>query len=153
MQDEIDWNILLAEILKDMHTIIEETGSEIRCNKLPVVTGHHSRLKSLFQNLLSKAIKFSKPDSHPSVTITAKDKGKEWLFKVKDNGIGIEEIYNEKIFKIFQRFHSRKEYQGTGIGPAHCKRIIDLSGGQIWVKSEVDKGSSFYFTLPKTVVL
>jgi PAS domain S-box-containing protein len=152
-QSEVDCNVLLSEILKDMQVVIEETGADIKAETLPVVTGQYSRLKSLFQNLISNAIKFRKPGEPPQIGITVKDHGKEWLFEIKDNGIGIEKAYYEKIFKIFQRLHSRKDYQGTGIGLAHCKKIVDLRGGQIWVESEFGKGSSFFFTLPKNSII
>lgn len=152
-QHEVDCNIVLSEIRKDMEAIIEETQAQIISDKLPVITGHYSRLKSLFQNLISNAIKFRKPGEQPVVEVRVKDKGKHWLFEIRDNGIGIEKAYYDKIFKIFQRLHSRKEYQGTGIGLAHCKKIVDLRGGQIWVESEFGKGSSFYFTLPKNSII
>ncbi len=151
--NDIDCNALIGEILKDMHVIIEETDAKIEVEDLPVVKGQYSRMKSLFQNLINNAIKFRKPDVLPLIHISVKDQGKEWLFEIKDNGIGIEETYYDKIFKIFQRLHSRKEYQGTGIGLAHCKKIVDLRGGQIWVESEYGKGSSFYFTIPKNIIL
>jgi PAS domain S-box-containing protein len=152
-QQQIDCNALLSEIIKDMQIVIEETHAKIKVDSLPLVMGQYSRLKSLFQNLISNAIKFRKPDEPPQVDIRVKDRRTEWLFEIKDNGIGIEKNYYDKIFKIFQRLHSRKEYQGTGIGLAHCKKIVDLRGGQIWVESEFGKGSSFFFTLPKNSLI
>ena len=146
---QIDCNILLQEILKDMTTIIEESGAAINSEKLPVIKGH-TYLKSLFQNLLINAIKFRKSDTRPIINITVQDKNTEWLFAIKDNGIGIEKEYHNRIFLIFQRLHTRAEYQGTGIGLAHCKKIIELHGGKLWLESELGKGSTFYFTIPKT---
>ncbi len=145
----IDTDKLLKEILIDMSAGIKESGTEIHVQKLPVVQGY-TYLKSVFQNLISNAIKFKDKERQPVVTISAKDNGKEFQFSVQDNGIGIEEIYYERIFLIFQRLHTRAEYEGTGIGLAHCKKIIELHGGKIWVESDIGKGSTFYFTLPKT---
>jgi len=150
---EVDLNVLVDEILKDIEKTITENNAVIKFEKLPVLTGYFSRLKSLFQNLISNAIKFRKSDVAPIVIITAKDMDKDWLFEIKDNGIGIEKDYFEKIFKLFQRLHAKKEYGGTGIGLAHCKKIVELRGGKIWVESEFGKGSSFFFTLPKKIVI
>lgn len=147
---EIDSAELLRDVLKDMEVTIAENNASILLGDLPVIRGNPSGMRSLFQNLISNAVKFRNPAIHPVITITAKDMEKEWQFEVKDNGIGMEQIYFEKIFKLFQRLHARTEYQGTGIGLAHCKKIIDLRGGKIWVESELEKGSSFYFTIPKT---
>lgn len=152
-QIEIDCNVLLSEVMKDMEKAITENNAIIQFETLPVITGYFSRFKSLFQNLISNGIKFKRKGIDPIIKITAKDTGKEWLFEVKDNGIGMEKIYYDKIFMIFQRLHSRSEYQGTGIGLAHCKKIIDLRGGKIWVESEINQGSSFYFTVPKTIII
>jgi light-regulated signal transduction histidine kinase (bacteriophytochrome) len=148
---QIDCNILLQEILKDMTTIIEESGAAINSEKLPVIKGY-TYLKSLFQNLIINAIKFRKSDTRPIINISVQDKNTEWLFAIKDNGIGIEKEYHNRIFLIFQRLHTRAEYQGTGIGLAHCKKIIELHGGKLWLESELGKGSTFYFTIPKTIM-
>jgi chemotaxis family two-component system sensor kinase Cph1 len=145
----IDCNTLLKEVLKDMSASIEESKAIVRVDRLPVVEGFVSGLKSLFQNLISNAIKFKKGEEFPVIDITVQSGAKEWTFAVKDNGIGIDEKYNSKLFVIFQRLHSRKEYPGTGIGLAQCKKIIELHGGRIWVESALEKGSTFYFTLPK----
>lgn len=150
---DVDCNSLILDIMQDMDAIITQTSTTIQLGHLPVITGHASRLKSLFQNLISNAIKFRKKDVDPVISISAKDTCKEWLFAVKDNGIGIEKVYYDKIFKLFQRLHGRKEYQGTGIGLAHCKKIVDLRGGRIWVESELGEGSTFYLALPKTFII
>ncbi|MES2565575.1 MAG: PAS domain S-box protein [Bacteroidota bacterium] len=150
---DINLNELVNEILKDLNNTITENHAQLDIGTLPIISGYATRIKSLFQNLIINAIKFKKPDVSPVVKITATDLGKEWRFEITDNGIGIEEIYHDKIFKLFQRLHTRKEYKGTGIGLAHCKKIVDLAGGKIWVESELGKGSMFCFLLPKKIVL
>jgi PAS domain S-box-containing protein len=147
-KEQIDCNKLVDEVLTDLSTDIKESGAEIHAQKLPVINGY-VYLKSVFQNLISNAIKFQIAGSHPVITISVADKGKEHLFSVKDNGIGIEEIYHERIFLIFQRLHTRSEYDGTGIGLSQCQKTIELHGGKIWVESELGKGSTFNFTIPK----
>jgi signal transduction histidine kinase/CHASE3 domain sensor protein len=145
----INCNELVSEVLTDMAANIKESGAEIHVEKLPVVNGV-VYLKSLFQNLISNAIKFQRERAHPVISISATDKGKEFLFSIKDNGIGIEKAYHERIFLIFQRLHTRTEYAGTGIGLSQCKKAVELHGGKIWVESEPGKGSTFKFTIPKT---
>ncbi len=145
----IDCDKVINEILGDMSASIEESHAEILKEKLPVVNGY-IYLKSLFQNLISNAIKFRKEGMHPVITISATDMGREFLFSIKDNGIGVEKMYYEKIFTIFQRLHSREKYKGSGIGLSISKKIVELHGGKIWVESEPDNGSTFYFTIPKT---
>jgi light-regulated signal transduction histidine kinase (bacteriophytochrome) len=106
-------------------------------------------LVQLFQNLVGNAIKFRSKERPPQIHIGMTDAGDFWQFSVQDNGIGIEPQYYERVFQVFQRLHTRREYQGTGIGLAICKKIIERHGGQIWVESQVGQGSTFYFTFPK----
>ncbi len=145
----MDCNALMQEVLENMSTSIKESSAEIRIKPLPVLNGF-SELKMVFQNLISNAIKFRKPDTPVIITVSARASEKEWLFSIKDNGIGIEDAYHERIFAIFRKLHSRKLYEGTGIGLAHCKKIIDFHGGKIWVESQLGHGSTFYFTIPIT---
>ncbi|MGK0365317.1 MAG: light-regulated signal transduction histidine kinase (bacteriophytochrome), partial [Saprospiraceae bacterium] len=106
-------------------------------------------LNQLFQNLLSNAIKFRKLDVDPIVLVRHEEKEEEHIFSVADNGIGIPEEFQERIFVIFQRLHSRTKYEGTGIGLAICQKIAQKLGGSIWLESEEGEGSTFYFSLPK----
>ena len=102
----------------------------------------------MFQNLITNAIKFQKKDTAPLVKISAQQENGHWKFSFTDNGIGIEDQYTEMIFTLFQRLHLKSEYEGTGIGLAHCRKIVHLHGGQIWVDSHPNEGSTFYFTIP-----
>ncbi|MGZ4035178.1 MAG: sensor histidine kinase, partial [Bacteroidia bacterium] len=148
----IDCNKLLQTVLRDLSVAIKESNSKIKVEKLPVIIGYPTEMKSLFQNLISNAIKFRKPDKDTIVTVTAQAKDNDWLFAVKDNGIGMDKKYHNRIFTIFQRLHTQKEYPGTGIGLAQSKKIVELHKGKIWVESEPGQGSTFYFTIPKTPV-
>jgi light-regulated signal transduction histidine kinase (bacteriophytochrome) len=101
----------------------------------------------LFQNLIVNALKFQKPGQNPLIQISAKKEGEFWQFAIADNGIGIEEENKDRIFTIFQRLHKRADYEGTGIGLAHCRKIVELHWGKIWVESKQNEGSVFYFTI------
>ncbi len=147
---KIDCNKILGEVLHDMEALTKEANAEIIAGKLPVMNGY-AEIRSVFQNLISNAVKFRKSDTPMVIRIHSLMGNNEWLFAVQDNGIGINQIYYERIFTIFQRLHSRKEYAGTGIGLAHCKKIVELHGGKIWVESEPGRGSTFYFTIPKII--
>jgi PAS domain S-box-containing protein len=142
-----DSHAALGEALGNLATAIEENLAIVTNDDLPVVSADATQLQQVFQNLIGNAIKFRGKDS-PHVHVTALREGGEWLFSVKDNGIGIDAQHAERLFVIFQRLHTRQEYPGTGIGLAVCKRIVERHGGRIWFESEPGKGSIFYFTLP-----
>jgi PAS domain S-box-containing protein len=133
--------------LKNLSAAMEETQTRVECDTLPVVSGDLLQLSLLFQNLIGNAIKFRGPMS-PSIHIGAERNGTGWTISVRDNGIGIDPQYFDRIFVIFQRLHTRKEYPGTGMGLALCKKIVERHGGRIWVESEFGKGTTFYFVLP-----
>ncbi|MFC5684102.1 sensor histidine kinase [Flavobacterium sp. MAHUQ-51] len=146
---EIDCNKIISDVLIDMNFLIKDKKATITIDKLPQVQGYGTELRLLFQNLIGNALKYVKTDITPSIHISVKNQEKNWTFSIRDNGIGIDKNYQEKIFQIFKRLHNRNEYEGTGIGLAHCKKIVELHGGIIWVESEGNNGSTFYFTIPK----
>ncbi|WP_339700820.1 PAS domain-containing protein [uncultured Roseivirga sp.] len=145
---QVDCNNIIEQVKNDLSAQLTEKKAILKIEKLPQIKGHEHELRSLFQNLISNAIKFCKPDTNPEISISANRIKKQWVFAVKDNGIGIEENYKEKIFSIFQRLHSQDLYEGTGIGLARCLKIVELHGGKIWVESTANEGSTFYFSIP-----
>ncbi|WP_127128177.1 sensor histidine kinase [Pseudoflavitalea rhizosphaerae] len=142
-----DCNILLHEVLADMDNNIKENKAKIHTDTLPVLYTFPTELKLLFQNLISNAIKFRKRGEQPEISITVTRIPGFWKFAVSDNGIGIDQQHRDRIFVIFQRLHNKKDYEGSGIGLAHCKKIVELHGGEIWVESMPGIGSTFYFTI------
>jgi light-regulated signal transduction histidine kinase (bacteriophytochrome) len=137
-------------VCENLRAAIEETGARVTQDPLPVVLGSESQILQLFQNLMGNAIKFTPRGAVPEIHVGARREKNEWLFSVRDNGIGIDPRYQEKVFQIFQRLQSREEYPGTGIGLAICRKIVERHGGRIWVESQADRGSTFFFTLPET---
>jgi PAS domain S-box len=145
--EQVDCNLMLEEVLVDLNKVIRENKARITAGDLPVVTGYPTELKLLFQNLISNSIKFQKPGIAPVIEISSKKENGHWHFAFSDNGIGIDKQYQQRIFVIFQRLHNRSVYEGSGIGLAHCKKIVELHGGRIWVESNAGEGSTFHFTL------
>jgi two-component system, chemotaxis family, sensor kinase Cph1 len=147
---KIDTNALVESITVDLANVINRTEATIKINNLPIITGTEFEIRLLFQNLISNSIKFMKAGKKPSIEINCKKISHKgvYQFAVKDNGIGIADKHKDRIFSIFQRLHSRDEYEGTGIGLAHCKKIIEAHEGEIWLESILDKGTTFYFTIP-----
>ncbi|MDE2388852.1 MAG: PAS domain-containing protein, partial [Betaproteobacteria bacterium] len=146
--NEIDCEQLLSNVLTDLSVVISECKATVTHDKLPVVNGIRFQFIQLFTNLINNALKFRR-NHPPQIHIGVEENSHEWIFSVTDNGIGIEEQYLERIFRVFQRLHSRREYAGTGIGLAICKKVVEHHGGKIWVKSMPNVGSSFYFTVPR----
>lgn len=145
--ESIDCENVLKQVLINLQPAINESETEIINEGLPVVMADKTQMGQLFQNLIANAIKF-RGDLKPIIKISAKAEGEFWHFCVSDNGIGIEKDQYKRIFLMFQRLHTRKEFPGTGIGLALCKKIVERHGGQIWVESEFEKGTSFCFTIP-----
>ena len=145
-----DCNQVLLNALANLQARIEETNAQVTYDDMPTVIGDAVQLGQVFQNLISNAIKFHKPNAHPLVHVGVEADENQWVFSVQDDGIGIEPAYLDRIFVIFQRLHSRSEYEGTGIGLSICKRIVERHGGHIWVESELGAGATFFFTLPAT---
>ena len=141
VSDALEWALL------NLGSAIEESGATITYDGLPAVSGDRTQLGQLLQNLIGNAIKFRGKDP-PEIRIEAERRAKEWLFLVHDNGLGIEPDYSDRVFQIFQRLHPADEYEGTGIGLAVCKRIVERHGGHIWLESTPGEGSTFYFSLP-----
>lgn len=146
-----DTKEVLENTLSNLYATINESHAQITHENLPEIMADKRQMIQLFQNLIGNAIKFKKPGTHPEIHVKArKDENKrEYIFSVADNGIGIEKQYMNRIFVIFQRLHTRNEYEGTGIGLAVSKRIVERHGGTIWVDSEPQSGSTFYFTIPE----
>jgi PAS domain S-box-containing protein len=133
--------------IHNLQTAIEESGATVTSGDLPIIAADAVQLTQLFQNLVSNAIKF-RGDSLPQVHVAAQKTEGVWVFSVRDNGIGIDAQYRDRVFQMFQRLHSADSYPGTGIGLAVCKRIVEHHGGRIWVESEPGHGTTFYFSIP-----
>jgi signal transduction histidine kinase len=137
----------LALALAHLRTLVRETGAEITHDPLPVVLADRAQLAQVFQNLMANALKY-RNQAPPRVHVSARRQGPMWLLSVRDNGIGIDPQYAERIFLMFQRLHTSEKYPGTGMGLAICQKIVERHGGAIWLESEPGRGSKFYFTLP-----
>jgi light-regulated signal transduction histidine kinase (bacteriophytochrome) len=138
---------LVERVRADLSTAIEESGATIEAGGLPTVSGDPGLLRIVFQNLIGNAIKF-RGDAAPVVRLTAERDGAFWRFRCADNGIGIDPEYADRIFVLFQRLHPRTTYEGTGIGLAMCRKIVEYHGGRMWLDTAYTGGSAFCFTLP-----
>ncbi|MBX2901930.1 MAG: hypothetical protein KF872_00135 [Chitinophagales bacterium] len=145
----IDVNKVVKEVLENLSASITETGAIIKTTHFPSIHSERALLFQLFQNLISNAIKYRKKDVIPSVEIAFEERKAEWLFWVKDNGLGIPQEYYNTVFQAFKRLHNKSEYEGTGVGLAICKKIIDIHNGKIWIESQEGVGTTFFFSLPK----
>lgn len=143
-----DLNAVLGDALANLETARAEKGARVTHDALPTLPVEAARFAQLFQNLVGNALKFTPADRSPEIHIGAAPREGEWLFSIRDNGIGIEARNFERVFALFQRLHSREEYPGTGIGLSVCQKIVERHGGRIWVESELGKGTTFYFTVP-----
>ena len=146
---EVSGDDALKEALTNLRRTIGESGAVVTHDRLPVIQTDDTQLTQVFQNLVGNAIKYRSAEV-PHVHVSArKNGGPEWIFSVRDNGLGIDPQYFERIFILFQRLHGRNEFEGTGIGLAICKKILERLGGRIWVESQPGKGSTFHFALPE----
>src|SRR3989441_1024190 len=145
----VDAESSLKRALTNLRAAIQDSGATVTQDKLPTIHCDEVQLAQLFQNLIGNALKFRKPDVAPAVHVGAADQGAEWEFMVRDNGIGIEPQYFERIFMVFQRLHDKGEYPGTGIGLAIVKKVVERHGGRIWLQSQPGAGTTFHFTMPK----
>jgi len=143
----MDSEATFSQATANLKVAIEEAEAVITHDPLPPLIADNSQIVQLFQNLLGNAIKFHGKEP-PRIHVSARQENNEWVFSFRDNGIGIAPEYFDRVFVIFQRLHSREEYPGTGTGLAICKRIVERHGGRIWVESEINKGSTFYFAIP-----
>lgn len=146
-----DLNEIMRNVLHDLTSSIEKNQATVTYDELPSIYASGLHLRILFQNLISNSLKFNKPGIPPVIHISVEQNKSHWLFCVKDNGIGMDKKYQDKIFTIFQRLHTKDTYEGTGIGLAHCKKIVQLHDGKIWFESEPGKGTEFYFTISKNI--
>jgi PAS domain S-box-containing protein len=150
----VDLQSLVGEVLSDLEVRISELNADVQVSSLPAIQANRTQMRQLFQNLIGNALKFHKEGESPVVHVSAelRESGSnahsEWSMTVKDNGIGFEQQYSDRIFGVFQRLHSRSEYEGTGIGLAVCKKIVELHGGDISVESSPGHGTTFTLTLP-----
>ncbi|MGI0494220.1 ATP-binding protein [Alkalinema pantanalense CENA528] len=149
----VEWQLIqvetsLNQALSNLRSRISETDAVITYDAMPTIVADGTQLMQMFQNLIGNAIKFRKPQVPPRIHITAERQEEEWLFSVKDNGIGIDPQFSDRIFVIFQRLHTRDEYAGSGMGLAICKKIVECHRGRIWVESQLGQGATFYFTIP-----
>ena len=145
-----DFNFLVQGVLDNLQAIVLEKKAEVRCGLLPTLTVDEGQFRSLFQNLLFNALRYNE-SPQPLIDLGYQELDDTYRFYVQDNGIGILPQFHQRIFVVFQRLHTEREYPGTGLGLALCKKIIERHGGTIWVESNSSGGSTFYFTLPKEV--
>lgn len=149
MQESVYLNEIVSEFLQLRRKLIAEKKAKVRVHQLPELITYKAPITQLFHCLLDNALKYSREQVPPIIAIEVVDNGEFWEFAIKDNGIGIENRFYEKVFIIFQRLHNRKEYDGSGIGLSIAKRAVELLGGKIWVESKVGEGTTFYFTIAK----
>lgn len=145
--EKTDLSKSLVQALATLNVRIEENGAEVVVNELPTVPGDEAQLAQVFQNLLSNALKYRRPDVSPKIVISAEQQGREWVVSITDNGIGFEQQYSRRIFGLFKRLH-KDEYPGTGLGLAICHRILERCGGRMWAEGRPGEGSTFYLGFP-----
>jgi signal transduction histidine kinase len=148
-RQRVECDAVIKEVLQTLRSAIEQSGAVVTHSALPAVWANPTQMAQVFQNLIGNAIKFRQKEP-PVISVQAEEADQQWLFSVRDNGIGIAPEYAQQIFVVFQRLHARTEYPGNGVGLAICKKIIERNGGKIWMESQAGAGSTFKFTLPKS---
>lgn len=151
--DWVDTNQTFADAVANLATAIRESHGEVRCGVLPSVWGDATQMLQLFQNLIANGVKYRKPGVPPRIVVSAAQGQNEWVFSVRDNGIGMKKEDHETVFQMFRRLHTKDEYSGTGIGLASCKKIVEQHQGRIWVESSPGEGTTIFFTIPSTRIL
>ena len=141
---------MVRQVVKELESSFK-TKTEIKVNELKPAVGDHALLYQVFVNLISNAVKYSSKKETPRVEISSYEQEDEYIYYVKDNGTGFNMDYAHKLFGVFQRLHTDEEFEGTGVGLAIVKRVIVKHGGRIWAEGEINKGATFYFSLPKPV--
>ena len=147
--EQVNTKTIAGQVIASLHQLITANNALLSCDDLPVVKADELQIMRVFQNLIENAIKFHKKAELPQIHVSCTKQDNMYRFSVADNGIGIEMQYHEKVFSVFQRLHSTKDYAGTGIGLSICKRIVERHGGTIWFESVVNEGTTFYFTIPE----
>ncbi|HEY9617855.1 MAG TPA: ATP-binding protein, partial [Microcoleaceae cyanobacterium] len=148
--EPVDCNAVLTQVLTNLHIAILEKQAIVVADSLPIVEGNEIQLVQLFQNLVANAIKFVSPDTIPQIKISVQPHAQEWCFGIHDNGIGIASEQLKRVFEAFHRLNNTRQYPGSGIGLATCKKIVENQNGRIWVESQMGVGTTFYFTLKGT---
>jgi light-regulated signal transduction histidine kinase (bacteriophytochrome) len=148
----VDCNKLIDEVIADLAIMIKKSGAVIHFSEMPVLNLYEIEIQQLFQNLITNAIKFRKKDTPPEIQINACKVNEYWEFSIRDNGIGIAPNSFDRIFDIFQRLHTTEKYEGSGIGLANCKKIVQMHNGEIWIESALGQGTTFYFTLSNLMI-
>lgn len=148
----VDSKKLVDVVMLDLETMIKTSDTEIEVFEMPKLNVYEVEIRQVFQNLISNAIKFRKENTRARIQIRSEKLKEGWKFSVNDKGIGIDPVYFERIFDIFQRLHSSEKYEGNGIGLSNCKKIIQSHQGKIWVESDPEQGTTFYFTIPNLTI-
>ncbi|MFN8576792.1 MAG: PAS domain-containing protein [Candidatus Sericytochromatia bacterium] len=148
LYQDVDLNSVMKEVINVNESLIKETNTIIKYDNLPIIRASYKYIFKVFHNIISNGIKYQNRNSQPIINILVEQKDNNWLFKIQDNGIGIDKKYFEQIFEPFKRLHTKEEYSGSGIGLATVKKIIEIYHGNIWIESETDKGTTMTFTLP-----
>ncbi|MEL6923727.1 MAG: ATP-binding protein [Bacteroidota bacterium] len=145
-----DLNTIMFQVISNLKVAMSSRDGAVHCDYLPTIFGSQREFTQLFQNLIANGLKFQRKDVTPQIAVGCEEHADHYLVSVADNGVGIPEEAQDRVFAIFERAHAKTEYEGTGIGLATCKKIVEHLGGRIWLESTLGQGTTFFFTLPKT---